>query len=83
MDSALRLIGKQLLMPKKIEDLEMDAQAKKHAYHTCVATAILRYYLAERRKAWVLTKEKALLWLSSLSKATRWEELISEILTHF
>ena len=82
-DSALSLIGKQLSMLKKIEDLELDAEAKEHAYHTCVAIAILRHHFAERREAWVLAEEKALLWLSSLSKVARWEELISEILTHF
>ena len=82
-DSALSLIGKQLSMLKKIEDLELDAEAKKHAFHTCVAIAILRHHFAERREAWVLAEEKALLWLSSLSKVARWEELISEILTHF
>ena len=79
---ALRLIGKQILMLKKIEDLEMGEEAKKDAFNTCIAVALLRHHFSERLQAWVLAEEKAMLWLSSLSKAARWEEFISEIMTH-
>ena len=77
----LRFLGKQPLMPKKIEDLEIAAEAKKPAYHTCLAVALLRRHFAERREAWALVEEKALSWLSNLSRATRWEEIISQIMT--
>ena len=77
----LRFIGKQPLMPKKIEDLEIAAEAKNLAYHTCLAIALLRRHFAERQEAWELVEQKALSWLSNLSRATRWEEIISQIMT--
>ena len=64
---------------KNVEDLEIAVEAKNHAYHTCLAIALLRRHFAERREAWAL-EQKAMSWLSSLSKAMRWEE-ISEIIT--
>ena len=76
---AWRFTGKQPLTLKNIEDLEIATEAKNHAYHTRLAIALLRRHFAERREAWAL-EQKAMSWLSSLSKAMRWEE-ISEIIT--
>lgn len=64
----------------EIEDREIAAEAKKRAYHTRIAVALLRRHFAERREAWVLVEEKAVSWLSNLSKVTNWKEIISEIM---
>ena len=80
--SVLSLLRKRLLMPQKINELKMEAEAKNRAYHTCVAVAVLRHNFADRNKAWALAKEKAMSWLSSLSKETKWEDIISEMMSH-
>ena len=69
------------MLLKEIVDLEITTEANKHACHTRLAVALLRHHLAERREAWALADEKAPLWLSNLTKVTRWEEFISQILT--
>ena len=80
--SVLSLLGKRLLVPQKIHELKLEVEAKNHVYHTCVAIAILQRYFGDRHKAWTLAKAKAMAWLSSLSKATKWEDIISEIMAH-
>ena len=80
--SLLALVGKKPLMLAKIEALEMTAEFKERAYHTCVGIALMRRHFSERQKIWALSEEKALLWLSNLSNAVKWEEFISEIMTH-
>ena len=80
--SLLALVGKKPLMLAKIEALEMAAEFKERAYHTCVAIALMRHHFSERQKIWVLSEKKAVTWLSKLSSSVKWEELISEIMTH-
>ena len=77
----MALYRKTILALKNVEDLEIAVEAKNHAYHTCLAIALLRHHFAERQEVWELVEQKALSLSSKLSRATRWEEIISEIMT--
>ena len=78
----LEFLGKKPSILQKIEELEMTAEVKTRAYHTCVAIALMRCHFSERQKIWVLSEEKAMMWLSKLSDAVKWEDFISEIMTN-
>ena len=54
---------KTILTLKNVEDLEIAVEAKNHAYHTCLAIALLRHHFAEQQEVWELVEQKALSWL--------------------